>query len=92
MTRALPCVRFISSVKAQPMETWSPSISFLTSLWVLWLQCMLEDVVLVGCTSILKKKGGSILFKLGLAFSLLAARWCRPAQSREPPKFSRCLV
>lgn len=34
----------------------SPGLSLLVSLSAFWLQCMLEDVVLMGCTSILKKR------------------------------------
>lgn len=47
----------------------SPGLSLLVSLSVLWLQCMLEDVVLMGCNSILQKEGWLHFIQIG--FSLL---------------------
>lgn len=79
--RLVPRVRFISGVKAQPTETWSPGVSFWSARRALQLHCMLEDVVSLGRTSILNEKGGSILFKLGSACWLLAACPRRPARA-----------
>lgn len=47
----------------------SPGLSLSVSLRAFWLQCMLEDVVLMGCTSILKKEGWFHFIQIG--FSLL---------------------
>lgn len=52
-----------------PSETWESWPKFIVSLSALWLQCMLEDVVLMGCTSILKKEGWLHFIQIG--FSLL---------------------
>lgn len=71
------------SVKAQPTETWESQRKFLdippgALVAVHAGRCSLAGVHLHVKKK--KKKGGSILFKLASAFSLLAARWCRPAR------------
>lgn len=69
------------SVKAQPTETWESQRKFLDISPGALVAVHAGRCSLAGVNLHIKKKkkGGSILFKLGSAFSLLAARWCRPA-------------